>query len=454
MSDSTQTLGHAVEILAQQTIGIAQDKAETLTFLHNLWADASFAEFYWQLAALLLILPFSWWLSNRWQRRAPTESDSAVKAFGAGGLQRIFPPLIALFFIVILHKTLQFLHWEHLNLLYFQQVLVLGWAVVRIQVYILRCVLPHSPALDRWERPLCFAIWSIPLLEITGLLSPIIKTLEQISFSAGKQTLNLWMLLHGTITVFITVLIALWVASLIENRLMASTHMDRNVREVLARLTKSVLTVIALLFSLSLVGIDVTALSVFSGALAVGLGFGLQKIASNYVSGFIILLDRSLCLGNLVTIDDKTTGTVTQINTRYTVLRMLNGTEAIIPNEYLMSNIVRNLSYTDTRLAVSISLQVAYDSDLEKTLALMVDTALEHPRLLKEPRPGAVITGFADNGINLDLGFWVGDPELGTGGVRSEVSLAIWKAFRANGIEFPYPQREVRLVGQAEKMVS
>jgi small-conductance mechanosensitive channel len=215
----------------------------------------------------------------------------------------------------------------------------------------------------------------------------------------------------------------------------------------MARLAKAVLTVVALLCSLSLVGIDVTALSVFSGAFAVGLGFGLQKIASNYVSGFIILLDRSIRLGNLVAVDTATSGTVSQITTRYTVLKTLTGTEVIIPNEYLVSNIVRNLSFSDTRVRVAVTVQVAYQTDLDQAMQIMVEAARRQERVLSDPEPAVLLTDFAESGINLELGFWVSDPEAGTGGVRSNINMAIWKAFRDNGIEIPYPQREIRVIG-------
>ena len=190
-----------------------------------------------------------------------------------------------------------------------------------------------------------------------------------------------------------------------------------------------------------------TALSVFSGAFAVGLGFGLQKIASNYVSGFIILLDRSIRLGNLVAVDTATSGTVSQITTRYTVLKTLTGTEVIIPNEYLVSNIVRNLSFSDTRVRVAVTVQVAYQTDLDRAMQIMVEAARRQERVLSDPEPAVLLTDFAESGINLELGFWVSDPEAGTGGVRSDINMAIWKAFRENGIEIPYPQREIRVVG-------
>ena len=180
------------------------------------------------------------------------------------------------------------------------------------------------------------------------------------------------------------------------------------------------------------------------------LGLGLQRIASNYVSGFIILLDRSIRLGNLVAIDDKTTGTVTRITTRYTVLRMLSGTEVIIPNEYLVGNLVRNLSFSDNRIRVATTVGVAYDTDIERAMQLMIGVARAHPRVLADPGPGVLLTDFADSSIMLELGFWVGDPELGTGGVRSDINLEILRVFRREGIAIPFPQREVRVLSDAQ----
>ncbi|MBS1229436.1 MAG: MscS Mechanosensitive ion channel [Proteobacteria bacterium] len=425
---------------------------QIFALLGQLWRDFQQPEFYWEVLALALILAFSWWLSSRLRQQQSLygkSEQSALRSFGVGSLKRMFFPVLALVFVLTLRKALKALQVGHLSLLDLAVPLLVSWGLVRVLVYLLRCVFSNGGFLTTFERLITSAIWGGVVLNITGLDDPLIEMFEQVSFSVGKQTLNLWMLLHGAVTVGVTLLLALWVASLIENRLMAAQQMDANVREVLARLAKAVLSVIALLCSLSLVGIDVTTLSVFSGALAVGLGLGLQKIASNYVSGFILLLDRSIRLGNLVAVDDKTSGTVTQITTRYTVLRTLTGVEVIIPNEYLVNNIVRNLSFTDTRVRVTVGVQVAYGADLEKAMALMVDAAQQPSRVLVEPAPGVLITGFADSGIDLELGFWVADPEAGTGNVRSEISLAIWKSFRANGIEIPFPQREVRILRDA-----
>ena len=151
------------------------------------------------------------------------------------------------------------------------------------------------------------------------------------------------------------------------------------------------------------------------------------------------MLDRSICLGNLITLDDKTTGLVTQITTRYTVLNLQAGTEVIIPNEYLVNNMVRNLSFTDKRLRATAAVQIAYDADLEKAMALLIEAATQQSRVLANSAPGVVITELAASGINLELGFWVADPELGTGGVRSEIYRTILRSFRENGIDIPYP---------------
>ena len=425
---------------------------QIFALLGEFWRDMQQPDFYWEVLALALILAVSWSLSLRLRRReslSATSAGSALRAFGVGSLKRMFFPLLALVLVLVLRQGLKSAHVGHLSLFDLTIPLLVSWALVRVLVYVLRCVFSNGGFLTSFERLITAAIWIGVVLNITGLDDPLIEMFEQVSFSIGKQTLNLWQLMHGAVTVGVTLLLALWVASLIENRLMAAEQMDANVREVLARLAKAILSVIALLCSLSLVGIDVTALSVFSGALAVGLGLGLQKIASNYVSGFIILLDRSIRLGNLVAVDDQTSGTVTQITTRYTVLRTLTGVEVIIPNEYLVNNIVRNLSFTDTRLRVVLSVQVAYGADLESAMALMVAAAQGQQRVLVDPAPGALITGFAESGINLELGFWVADPEAGTGNVRSEISLAIWKAFREHGIEIPFPQRELRILRDA-----
>ena len=196
---------------------------------------------------------------------------------------------------------------------------------------------------------------------------------------------------------------------------------------------------------LSLVGIDMTAFSVFTGALGVGLGLGMQRIASNYVSGFVILLDQSIHLGDMIQVGNDS-GQVTKITTRYTVLKHPTGSEFIIPNESLITTVVQNQSYSDTRLRLGTTVGVAYDTDLELAMRLMREAALAQPRVLTDNEPSVFLTAFADSSINLELGFWIADPEEGRANIVSDVNLAIWRSFKEHGIQIPFPQREVRVL--------
>ena len=214
---------------------------------------------------------------------------------------------------------------------------------------------------------------------------------------------------------------------------------------VFSRLATALLVLLAVLIVLPLVGIDLTVLSVFGGAIGVGLGFGLQKIASNYVSGFIILLDRSIRIGDLITVDNFY-GEVKNITTRYVVVRALDGREAIIPNELLIATTVLNHSYSNRQIRLALNLQVAYRSDLQRATQLMEEVARKHQRVLADPPPKAFLLRFADSGVDLELGVWIGDPENGVLSIRSELLLEIWRAFQEAGIEIPYPQREVRIL--------
>jgi small-conductance mechanosensitive channel len=253
----------------------------------------------------------------------------------------------------------------------------------------------------------------------------------------------------GVVSVVVTALTALWLGSTIESRLMSAETLTANSRVVLSRVIKALLLVVAVLLALSTAGIDLTVLSVFGGALGVGLGLGLQRIASNYVSGFIILLDRSLSIGDLITAADKYYGKVTQINTRYTVIKALDGTETILPNELLVSTPVVNHSYTDRKVRIAIKVSVAYSADVDRALTVLVECARSQPRVQSEPAPAAFIGGLGADGVDLELGFWILDPEEGTLAIRSEITRLVLRRFAEAGIEIPFPQRDVRIVAGA-----
>lgn len=317
-------------------------------------------------------------------------------------------------------------------------------AAIRLVVYILRRAFSSVAMLVNFERGIALFIWLVVALYLGGALADVVAWLDQTTLQIGKASVSLWVILMGLLSLAVTVLLALWAGSIIESRLMRS-QLDSSLRVVLSRAVKALLLLLAVLVGLSAVGIDVTVLSVFGGALGVGLGLGLQRIASNYVSGFILLLERSLRLGDVVSVD-KYHGIVAEISTRYTVLRALDGTEAIIPNEVLVSSPVTNHTYSDRRSRVAVKVSVAYDTDVKQAMDVLVKAASEHPRALKEPGPAAVLTGFGADGLELEVGLWIDDPELGKGSVQSEVALVVLERFRAAGISIPFPQREVRVI--------
>lgn len=412
---------------------------QALRLLSNLLDDFSDPAFIWQLVALFASLFGAWLVARYWQTRPVQGERGRLGQIGA----RLAFPLTGMLLTGVAQLALK--PFFAVTLLKLAMPLLGSMALVRGVIFVLRQAFPGAGWLTAWEKLIATLVWGWLALYITDLAPFVIEALEQVDFRIGKQHLNLWLIASGAVTIFLTVVFALWIAGVIEARLMGMRSLDANLRIVGVRVAKAVLTVVAIISSLALVGIDMTALSVFTGALGVGLGFGLQKIASNYVSGFIILLERSIRIGNIVQIGSDA-GEVTQITTRYTVLKHPGGTEFIVPNETLIGSTVQNQTYSDRRLRLATTLGVAYDSDLELAMQLMVDCAQAQARVLADPAPKVVLTQFADSSINLELGFWVDDPENGRMNVVSEINLAIWRAFRAHGISIPFPQREVRIL--------
>jgi small-conductance mechanosensitive channel len=335
--------------------------------------------------------------------------------------------------------------WHSTNLLTVAIPLVGAAAGVRFAVYVIRVAFVRAAWVESFERAILAVAWIAVALHITGLLPGVVQWLTSIEFAAGTQKIQLWTVLTAAFWLVVALLVALWAGGALEARLMDAPTLDTSLRVVFARLGKSVLLVIAVLIVLPLLGIDLTVLSVFGGALGVGLGLGLQKIASNYVSGFIILLDRSIRLNDVITADHQH-GAVTRIKTRYVVVRSLNGVEAIIPNDILVTTTVVNHSYTDKRVRIALKVQVAYGSQMEQVMQLLTEIALREPRVLRDPAPNVHVTNLADSGVDLELGVWLPDQDQGTMDVRTHINVAILNEFRSRGIEIPFPQREVRLL--------
>lgn len=410
--------------------------------LQDLWADLQDPGVLWQVAVLAACVLAAWGLSRPLQWRAPEESPVALKR-GAAAFRRVLFPLLAMLLLYGGRAALG--HWQRTNLLSVAIPLFGALAGIRFAVYLLRLTFAQSRWLDRSERVIATLVWAVLALHLTGLLPELVGRLEDIELVFGRQKLSLWTLASSAFWVLGALLLALWAASALEARLLRAEGLDSSLRVVFARLVKAVLIVAAAATVLPLLGVDLTVLSVFGGALGVGLGFGLQKIASNYVSGFIILLDRSIRPGDVIAVDNQY-GEVKKITTRYVVLRALSGVEAIIPNDTLVTTTVVNHSYTDRRVRLALKVQVAYASDIEAVLKLLAQIAGRHPRVLRDPAPSAQVTNLADSGIEVELGFWIDDPEKGSQNVRSDLSVEVLRQFRDRGIEIPLPQREVRLI--------
>ena len=421
--------------------------AEIHNLLFDLLTDLRNVNVVWQVAVLALSLGVAWWVArvvHARLTRIPSAEPSATLKIGVGGLHRVIFPLSALICVVVGRFALHRFQHE-INLLNLAVPLLFSLMLVRVVVYVLRSAFRADGPLRYWERAIAWTIWVGVALHITGLLPDAIEVLENFGFHIGKQRISVLTILQAMLSVAITVIIALWAGRTIEARLLEARGMDLNFRIVLSKLVKTLLVIIAILIALPAVGIDVTVLSVFGGAVGVGLGLGLQKIAANYVSGFVILLDRSISPGALVTIDGRY-GEVTKLTARYVVVKSLDGTEAIIPNETVITSVVVNHSYSDRSVRVDVPIQVSYNSDVDRALELMLEAARDHSRVLRNPMPGAVLKGFADSGIDLELYLWVADPETGTGNLRSDIYRVLWKSFNANNIAIPFPQRDVRIL--------
>ncbi|MBP8902086.1 MAG: mechanosensitive ion channel [Thiobacillaceae bacterium] len=324
--------------------------------------------------------------------------------------------------------------------------LLTSLASIRIAVYFLRKTFQPGPAVKAWENLIATSIWILVALHLLGWLGAVLEGLDGMAVQMGDNRVSILTVGKLILAVALLWVLALWLARLIESRIGQAEYVNASMKVALVKLSKFVLLVVAFLLALNMVGIDLTALAVFGGAVGVGLGFGLQRIASNFISGFIVLFDRSIRPGDVITIGDKF-GWVQELHARYVVVKDRDGVERLIPNETLITNEVINWSYSDRNVRLKIPVSISYDNDPEQALALLMEAARANPRVLADPVPATRLMAFGDNGIELELRIWIQDPEAGLANVRSDINLAIWRSFKAAGIAIPYPQRDVHIRG-------
>ena len=395
-----------------------------------------------QLCAILVALGLSFF-SNQIIKNYVVGSAVNNWKMAADGLVRIISPiiiLIVLFFSKIYLDTFQTTPFLHIAIS-----LVNALIVIRLGVYFIRYLTKPRPWIRALENTIASLVWVIVTLYLFGLLSPIRETLDQVQFSFGDNNFSLFLVFQIIFGSALAVLFAVTLGQFIENRLMKVDQLDMNARVMLNKVFKITLYVIAVVVALSSIGLDLTFLSVFGGAFGVGLAFGMQKIASNYVCGFIILLDKSIHIGDILMVGEHY-GVVTLIRSRYTVLRKLDGIEVIIPNETLISENIINHTLTDRKSRISIDVQISYKSSVDKAFEILLNSAKNESRVLNDPAPSVFLMKFADSGIDLMLSFYIVDPEEGSWGLKSDIYREIWNEFQKQDIEIPYPYRTVEII--------
>ena len=381
------------------------------------------------------------WAVVRLLRQASGNKDQNSVLFGRGILDGVLFPLLLLTLAYVASMLLS----RVLPLAVFKVAIpvLLSLAVIRLGVKVLQVAFRDAPWVRVLERSISWMAWLAMLLWVSGLLPVILEELDGIKWKMGSSMVSLRNLLEGALTAGLVVLITLWISSAIESKLLRqATGNELSLRKAASNGIRVVLVFVGLIVALSAVGIDLTALSVLGGAIGVGVGFGLQKLAANYVSGFVMLAERSVRIGDNVRVDGFE-GRITDIRARYTVIRALSGRESIVPNEMFISNRIENLSLADLQVLQSTVVSVGYDSDVDLVMRLLCDAALAQERVLNVPAPGANLTNFAPDGLEFTLNYWMTDPENGQQNLRSGVNLAVLKALRENGIDIPLPQRVV-----------
>jgi small-conductance mechanosensitive channel len=389
----------------------------------------------------LALCAFAAWTIAALASRAVVERDRKSIMFGRRIVDGVLFPMLLLCLAYVARGLLARL--IALAVFKIAMPVLISLLVIRFGVKVLQAAFSDAPLIRLLERSISWVAWLAMVLWVSGFLPVILEELDQITWKVGGTNLSVRTMLEGALTAGAVLILTLWISSGIEARLLRSaTGGELSLRKAVSNAARALLMFVGLLVALSAVGFNLSALSVLGGAIGVGVGFGLQKLAANYVSGFVILAERSMRIGDNVRVDNFE-GLITQINARYTVIRSLAGRESIVPNEMLITNRVENLTLADARLWQSTVVSVAYDSDVDLVMRLLKQAALNHARVLRDPEPSVFLSSFGTDGLELTVGYWMADPENGSLNLKSLINQDILKALRDNRIEIPFPQRVV-----------
>jgi small-conductance mechanosensitive channel len=400
---------------------------------------------WWQagifIAGLLLARLARDWLLPRLQNVTPPGDDEGMRrtAMRTGALALV--PLLLWAWLLTFSAILRNHGWAT-DLLRPAMILAGALALIRMGVFVLRHSFSPGGPLKAWEGALTITIWTLVALHILDWLPWIQQMLDDYALSFGKVRISLLNVINFTLSSAVMLLIALWLANTIRGQVTRSKLLDDSMKIALSKLVKFVLLTLAVLGAMVAAGIDITAFAVFGGALGVGLGLGLQRVVSNFVSGFILVFEGSIRPGDIISYGN-TYGTVKSLHTRHIVIRTRDGLDILVPNENLLTSDITNWSYAgDRNIRLRLPVQISYNDNPGETMQRLNRLAQAHELVMQDPPPQTFLLGFGDNGINLELRVWLADPDL-QGDVRTSLYLKIWDDFHAAGISFPFPQRDV-----------
>ena len=322
--------------------------------------------------------------------------------------------------------------------------LLTAWVVIRLTASLVR-----DPV---WSKAVALTVWTIAALNILELLQPTIALLDQLGLTLGGLRISALTVIKAMLALAVLLWVATFASRLLESRIKSAPNLTPSVQVLFTKLLKIVLVTLAVVAALGSVGIDLTAFAVFSGAVGVGIGFGLQKVVANLISGVILLLDRSVKPGDVIAVGDRY-GWIDSLGARYVSVVTGDGIEYLIPNEDLIANRVENWSYSNNLLRLRAPIGISYGADVRHAMRLCVEAARAAPRVLAQPEPVCLITGFGDSSVDLELRFWINDPQAGTANVTSAILLGVWDRFHEHGIEIPFPQRDLHIRTAAELRV-
>jgi small-conductance mechanosensitive channel len=409
---------------------------------------------WWQIGILGGILLAAVWIGRGARQLAAQHfvvtAPFSVAGFADAGLRTLAVPLFVGIASLIAHW---FLARNVLprQVLYATAVLALSLVAVRAVMQLLKLAWRQGPLIALFAKLVSWLIWALLALYLLGWLGDATRTLDSIIVPLGKSSFSLLAAGRVILIMLAFLIVAGYLGLLLEKRMMRVTEVSVGIRVGIVKFARFFLIVIAVAIALNTIGVDLTALTIFGGALGVGLGFGLQRIASNFISGFILVADRSISQGDVISIGSRF-GVVRELRARYVVVRDRDGVDTLIPNENIITSEVINWSYADRNVRLKLPVQVSYTDNPRQAMELLLGAARDHSRVEKSPAPAARVIAFGENGIELELRFWIRDPEDGVNNVRSDLYLAIWDAFETAGITIPFPQRDLHLRGDWPSM--